>query len=185
MNQSRIEEAKMSFKNHKATLIQNTDRYTIIDWKNEDGSNNYYINFIIDKLRGNFIISGDLGDCIATWYNKLNIKNLKAYIKSIDYFISKFRCASNCYTYDYETLLDDLLKQYDMNIEDIEDIKYYMSDCYLNHKSGLIPSGEVVDILGKYDSDWWETFDYFGRDVDFRIFLWIVGFNMACEQLGL
>ena len=32
------------FETHKAELIQNTDRFCIIDWQREDKSIDYYIN---------------------------------------------------------------------------------------------------------------------------------------------
>lgn len=54
------------FKMHRATLIQNTDRYFVADYRRADGSEEYYINFILDKKYGSLIISGDLGNCIAT-----------------------------------------------------------------------------------------------------------------------
>lgn len=56
-------EAEKAFerRGHKATLVQNTDRYTVIDWRKADGSGDYYVNYIIDKKRGSLIISGDLG----------------------------------------------------------------------------------------------------------------------------
>ena len=56
-------DAKKAFekRGHKATLVQDTDRYTVIDWKKADGGGDYYVNYIIDKKRGSLIISGDLG----------------------------------------------------------------------------------------------------------------------------
>lgn len=37
-------EAEKAFerRGHKATLVQNTDRYTVIDWRKADGSGDYY-----------------------------------------------------------------------------------------------------------------------------------------------
>ena len=54
------------FAMHKATLVQDTDRYLIIDWRRADGSEEYYVNYILDKERGSLIVSGDLGSSIAT-----------------------------------------------------------------------------------------------------------------------
>lgn len=45
------------FATHKAILIQDTDRYLAIDWRKSNGSGNYYINYILDKKRGNLIIN--------------------------------------------------------------------------------------------------------------------------------
>lgn len=88
---ARIEEARKAFKekHHRATLIQNTERYTIIDWRQENGSGEYYVNYIIDKKRGSLIISGDLGDCIATWYSRNGVHDIARYISNVGYFISK------------------------------------------------------------------------------------------------
>lgn len=69
------------FATHKATLIQDTDRYFAADWRRSDGSGDYYANFIVDKKRGSLIISGDLGDCIATWYNELTPAKLCGFIE--------------------------------------------------------------------------------------------------------
>ena len=69
------------FATHQAKLIQDTDRYFIADWRRADGNVDYYINFILDKKRGSLIISGDVGACIATWYNALTLKNLNSYIR--------------------------------------------------------------------------------------------------------
>lgn len=69
-----LNECKEKFSTHKATLIQDTERYMIIDWRRADGSINYYVNYILDKKRGSLIISGDLGDCVATWYNAVSPK---------------------------------------------------------------------------------------------------------------
>lgn len=63
------------FATHKAKLIQNTECYLIIDWRRADRSNDYYVNYIVDKERGSLIVSGDLGDSIATWYNHINHRN--------------------------------------------------------------------------------------------------------------
>ena len=62
MTKERIAKFCEKFNTHKATLIQDTDRYLIIDWRRADGSGDYYVNYIVDKKRGNLIVSGDLGE---------------------------------------------------------------------------------------------------------------------------
>ena len=64
------------FKTHKAALLQDNERYCIIDWRRADGSGDYYINFIVDKERGSLIVSGDLGDSIATNGVCLTVKDI-------------------------------------------------------------------------------------------------------------
>ena len=82
MTKERIAKFCEKFNTHKATLIQDTDRYLIIDWRRADGSGDYYVNYIVDKKRGSLIVSGDLGDSIATWYNKIKPSDLKNYVKN-------------------------------------------------------------------------------------------------------
>lgn len=65
MNEAIRKNCQERFANHKATLIQDTDRYLAIDWRKGNGSGDYYVNYILDKKRGNIIISGDLGDCFV------------------------------------------------------------------------------------------------------------------------
>ena len=47
------------------------EKILIIDWKNKDGSGEYAIRYTLDMEKGNFIITGDVGYCIASWYNHL------------------------------------------------------------------------------------------------------------------
>lgn len=46
-----LNKCKERFAAHKATLIQDTDRYMIIDWRKADGSIDYYVNYILDKKK--------------------------------------------------------------------------------------------------------------------------------------
>ena len=46
-----LNKCKERFAAHKATLIQDTDRYMIIDWRKADGSIEYYVNYILDKKK--------------------------------------------------------------------------------------------------------------------------------------
>ena len=87
-----INKLRKNFETHKATLVMNNDRYTAIDWRRADGSGDYYVNYIIDKKRGSLIVSGDLGDSIATWYNPLTVKKLSNFIRNnVDYYIKKIQ----------------------------------------------------------------------------------------------
>lgn len=187
-----IAKAKKVFEKlgHKATLIQNTDRYTIIDWRKGNGSGEYYVNYIIDKKRGSLIISGDLGDCIATWYNRNSVHNIARYINSVGYFIGKFQCSSDSYDYDEDDILEDIedeLKEAGVDrTEEFEDdwdafTCDFSDDCY---KDGFRPSHDRTEFLSDYlGDDWWEGSDTWGRRINNRVFLWIAGLNMAVQQL--
>lgn len=149
--------AKKAFekRGHKATLVQNTDRYTIIDWRKADGGGNYYVNYIIDKKRGSLIISGDLGDCIATWYNPNSVHNITEYTWSVDYFIGKFQCSSDCFNYDDDAVIaavEEKLKDSGVDFDDDwEEFKDELPNCVNAH--GFFPNGEVLDFLEKYLGD--------------------------------
>ena len=186
-------EAKHAFekRGHKATLIQNSDRYTIIDWRRSDGSGEYYVNYIVDRKRGSLIISGDLGDCIATWYNPNSVHDIAQYCISVYYFISKFQCASDKYDYDDVEIIADIreeLEEHGVNFSDMdfqEDWEYFQDELpnYVN-AHGFSPNGSVSDFLEKYlGDDWWDGSDTWGRSVSRRVYLWIAGLNMAVDQL--
>lgn len=189
---------KESFKNHKATLIQDTDRFLIIDWRNANGSSNYYVNYIVDKKRGSLIVSGDLGDSIATWYNPIEPSKLKVYIRSIDYYISKFQCSSDDYNHKPDDIVSDLRGQLEeddvqefINTDDefdtVEEFWEYIDDevSLSIYGKEFIPSENLRNIIEKIHCDSWEWLHDCGQRVDMRVHLWSVGFNMACEQLGI
>lgn len=187
-----IAKAKKVFEKleHKATLIQNTDRYTIIDWRQKNGSGEYYVNYIIDKKRGSLIISGDLGDCIATWYNSNSVHDIARYIRSVDYFISKFQCSSDSYDYDEDDILEDIEDELkEAGVDRTEEFENdwdaftcdFSDDCC---KDGFHPSHDRAEFLSDYlGEDWWEGSDTWGRRINNRVFFWVAGLNMAVQQL--
>lgn len=69
------------FATHKATLIQNTDRFLIIDWRRADGSGDYYVNYIVDKKRGSLIVSGFM--IVASGYILVFIYGQMAFIEHV------------------------------------------------------------------------------------------------------
>lgn len=187
-----VAEARKIFekKHHKATLIQNTERYTIIDWRQENGSGEYYVNYIIDKKRGSLIISGDLGDCIATWYNRNSVHNIAKYVNSVGYFISKFQCASNSYDYDEDDILEDIKEELKgSDVEHTEEFDNDWDDFTSDfgddvYSDGFHPSRDRIEFLEDYlGSDWWEGASSWGQRINIRVFLWVAGLNMAVEQL--
>lgn len=48
-------------------LVFENDDFFIMDWKDRNGSGNLATRYIVDKGRGDLIITGDAGDCIASW----------------------------------------------------------------------------------------------------------------------
>lgn len=193
-----------SFSTHKATLVQNTDRFLIIDWRRADGSGDYYVNYILDKKRGNLIVSGDLGDSIATWFNRLDPSEFKKWIKNdIGYYISKMQCASDLYYYEEEKIASDIKQNLsDFDIEDVlsayekhgshfvdteeelwEYIEDELSDCI--YGSEFVPTEGIKNFCDELDPDYWEWLYNCGKRIHTRVYLWADGFYRACNQLGI
>lgn len=205
MQSEKIKEmCEEGFATHKAKLVQNTDRFLIIDWRRADGSSNYYVNYILDKERGNLIVSGDLGDSIATWFNKLDPSNLKQWIKNdIEYYISKMQCTSNLYYYDESKIVSDIkqyLSYYDIEnvmssynkhgnylIDTEEELWEYVEDEITGciYGSEFIPSEEIKNFCEELDQDYWEWLYDCGKCIHTRVYLWADGFYKACKQLGI
>lgn len=78
------------FTNHEAKVVIDDGRLCMIDFRNKNGSSDCYVNFIIDKKRGAFVVSGDLGSSMAIWYNPLNATDIKNYIRNVNYYAKKF-----------------------------------------------------------------------------------------------
>jgi hypothetical protein len=187
-----------AFKNHKATLIQDSDRYTIIDWRREDGSGDYYANYIVDKLRGSLIVSGDIGDSIATWYNPLTPAKIKGFIhNNVDYYIGKIQCASNIYTYYSDDVVSDIksyldkdcideyLKSSDEFSSEQELWEFIEAEVINSTSNSFIPSESLSRVIEQIMSDSYEWLYCCGRRIHPRVYLWSTGFYMACNQLGI
>ena len=196
--------AEAHFQDHVATLIQDTDRFTIIDWRKRNGSGEYYINFIVDKKRGSLIVSGDLGESIATWHNPIKVSDLKDYIfKDIPYYMSKFQCSSDDLVYEEDEVVESLLEalfgtddDYEENIESyiaasdfdsFDDFKEEIVDEVQKsiHNRDFHPTERLYDLATDVYPDAWESLYHCGAKIDGRVYLWAIAFNMACDQLGL
>lgn len=198
MNNEEIKKyCERNFATHKATLIQDTDRYCIIDWCRADGSGNYYVNYIVDKKRGSLIVSGDLGDSIATWFNAVTPAKLKGYIyNDVDYYISKFQCASDQYTQNADDVMEDIKSYidddelwdafsesescgFDTPEEMWEAVEDEVSSCIYGNK--FIPSDRLSNLFPE-SCEWLSDC---GKRTALRCYMWAEGFYMACEQLGI
>lgn len=195
--EKRKETARKTFRNHKATTVRKDDDFLIVDWRRASGSVAYYVRYILDVKRGTLIISGDLGDCIACWYNEVPPSYMAGYLNDIHYFMSKFQCSSDRYTYDWDDIESDLklIKQtylndidsYDFSkkvIEkDFEEMQSIMENAELDERTHY--PNDLIELMEKYDCDWWESdFARVGKRIDQRVILWAVGYQMAWEQIA-
>jgi hypothetical protein len=189
---------KEHFSTHKATIITENDRYFILDWRREDGGGDWYINFIVDKKRGAFIVSGDLGDSIAVWYSPITPEELRGYVFDVDYYVKKIECASDLYVYDGDDIIADLKEHIDIDAENAylethdefedsselwEKLEDYIYDSLYRHDQ-FIPSDDLIAIIKDFDSDYWEWLHNCGKRIDGRVYIWAIGLNMAMKQLG-
>lgn len=193
MDKKIYETYRERFATHKATLIQDTDRYLAIDWRKSNGSGDYYVNYIIDKKRGSLIISGDLGDCIATWYNKLDAAKVKSYVKDVPYFMGKFQCASDSYTYNEDDVMADIKDRLGADFDCLDfsdsidefwdDLKIEISES--TSRDTFLPTSKLIEMIEQIDPDYHEWLYSCGQKIHPRVYLWAIGFQMACDQLGL
>lgn len=189
--------AEEHFKNHEAKLLINTEDFTVIDWRNADGRSDYYINFIVDKRRGSLHVDGDLGSSIATWYNRLEISNLKSYIyNDVGYYMGKFQCASDKYCYDEDDAFlefeeyvgKDNIEDYLESSEEYDDYEEFKTDvtdeiCNSMRGKDFVVTNRLYEIATEFDADAFEWISSIGQSIDGRVYLWAIGFNMAIEQL--
>lgn len=192
MQKNKLAMCKRIFKDFQAKKIVDDEKILIIDWKNKDGSGEYAIRYTLDMEKGNFIITGDVGYCIASWHNHLTPDNLSKFLDNIGYFKEKIECWSEKYTYRYKDikadlnmLKDDLLADTDFTEEEIDkDFEEILSMAdYI--EAGMIAHPDLVEIYEKYYSDWYDSdFGTLGRRISDRIYLWVAGFQMAWQQLS-
>ena len=202
--QMSFEEAKKQysdkFKDHKATLLVDTDRHAAIDFRNENGSSCYYVNFLIDKLNGMLVISGDLGTCVAKWFNTMSLNTMKSLVsESPGYFAGKFQCASDQYYYDTEQILNSLIEFYgsdkladidkvyegDTDNSIFDDLRSAVEYSLICGDTVFSPCPRLIylwqDVLG---CDLYDLYGIPEKYIDIRVYLWMIAFEKACTQLG-
>lgn len=199
------EVANEKFKNHDATIVEDTDSLISIDFRNKSGSSSYYVNYIIDKRYGTLIIKGDIGYCIAEWSHPQDASSIKSLIKDDpEYFISKFATSTDKTYYDEDKLYSDIMELVsDTQLEDArfmwdsachrndDDENYTFEDDlkYSIHWSVFRSESKISDDLHAFALDYLDIdlyeMPYIGEAIAPRVYLWIFGYLMACEQLGL
>lgn len=192
MQKNKLAMCKRIFKDFQAKKLVDDKNFLVIDWKNKNGSGEYSIRYTLDIEKGNFIVTSDVGYCIASWYNHLTPDNLCKFLNNIGYFKEKINCWTESYTYRYKDIKDDLfvlkndlLNDTDFSEEEInEDIEEILSMAEYIEK-GMASYPDLIDIYTKYYSDWWDSgFSTLGRRISDRIYLWAAGFQMAWKQLS-
>ncbi len=190
--EQQIAHAKIMFSHHKAVFRQ-LDGISTLDWRNEDGSSDYYVRYVFDEECCCLYLSGDLGSAVVRLTERATLQTLSHYINSVDYFMEKIRCSTNLYCYDVEIAKEDLT-YYVQNYlgsceEDLSDRKIPLPKEFdvllksLDERDGWNLTEEQKIWLSERCPDYWEWLYSTGRYIDTRIILWLVGLQMAWEQV--
>lgn len=187
--------AKRTYKDHVASVIYNDDKFFVLDWMKANGSRDCFVRYTLDRTMGALYINGDLGSAVCNWYNAVTPDKLYGYLGSVDYFMEKLSAASDKYIVRPEFIHADLAvirenylgdeehRNKEQMLEDFEEIESLYEQNLSCHNE-IIFDSELVELLEKYDRDWYES--YFadaGRRISPRVIMWAVGYRMAWEQL--
>lgn len=201
------EQVRQKFVNHKATIVLGTDRFTSIDWRNENGGAEYYINYTLDKEQKYLYISGDLGECIANFYgiNDIDFEKIAETINNdADYFISRFCTSTDTEYYDAERILKlaleelessnpnliedylltqptDIMTRDDVETAILEDIENNMfEDDTIFDVYGNFPIFEQIDYEFR---DWLPYVAQKGIRIFPKVYYWVEGLCESVKQL--
>ena len=188
IREQQIAHAKESFAHHKAVFRQ-LDGISTLDWRNEDGSSNYYVRYVFDESRGCLYISGDLGSAVIQLTERATLKALSDY--EIGYFVEKIECSTDKYAYD-EKIAKEKLKEFlfpkDEELSDEE--KKERQDCLetlmenFSEFSGFYHVSDDTDhVLLEICPDYGEWIYSAGQYIDTRVICWLIGLQIAYQQI--
>lgn len=192
------------YEDFRPSLVLNNNQLYILDFSNPD-TDNMAVRFMIDKMNGDFIITGDSGCAIASWYGKRTPEDIYNYCKDADYFLDKLQCSEYKYTYeredfiaDIEAVRDDFINDRDENdedeakeiakcLEDFSDIESCLDEipcepniCMPNPFYGDLEM--ISDFYEKYGWGGGECTE-FGKRIDIRIYQWTYAFRKAYDMI--
>ena len=167
--EQQISYAKMVFSHHKAVFRQ-LDGISTLDWRKEDGSSDYYVRYVFDESRGFLYISGDLGSAVVRLTERATLQALSGYINKVDYFVEKIECSTDKYYYDEE-------------IEERQDCLEELMEQFTGFDGFRTVSDDSHCLLSEICPDYGELLCKAGRYMATRIILWLVGLQMAWEQV--
>ena len=193
--EKQITNAKREFKDFIVEFKDYKDLQTI-DWRNKNGSNNYHIHYILDIKQQYMHISGDLGSaCFClTW--QPCFENVHSLLRDPGYILGKMECATDKYVYPEEYVRAEIEEYYAESRpqrenfddeeefwEETEKFENTVNDFINAHdyKNGFMPfASDCFEDIEELDPEWYEH--NFGCCVAPRVYLWLVGLEMAYEQ---
>ncbi len=186
-------------KEFEPVLVFEDDTFFVMDWRDKNGSGYLATRYIVDKPRGDLIIKGDAGCCIASWNGRVTVEHLVQYINDAGYFLGKIRCTERKYTHAWEDVKEDLESEKQAYLKKVRDgdlknvTEQEINEDFRRMEHVLDGSSldelyvypeSLVDFMGKYNLNWWESgVARFGRRIDKGIYLWIYGFQEGVERL--
>jgi len=181
------------FPNHIATIIKYGD-ITVLEWR-KPNTCCYAVRYVFDGDK--MYITGDIGEAVfwLTW--RADVDSFNGI--STSYFMEKMKAYSeNTYDYDGKEASSYLKEWKDEHIEDmclsedeknefLETFDELMEDaenCSSEEEWGReCVNQKYDDFITEMDCDYWEWIYSIGRTVPCRILGYIVGLQMASEQL--
>lgn len=165
------------------------------DWVNVD-TGNLSTSYLVDLKKGYLIIYGDSDCCIASWFHRVELTDVKAYLRSQSYFVEKILTSERLYTYnneDVEEDIEDLRKDaLDEGIyaedeinQDFDEMKIIYEGYYREGKVMIFD--EMLEYAEKYGGEGWYDTSWadLGMRLDPRIDFWRTNFIKALDELGI
>lgn len=189
-----VERAIEKFANHKAKVVLNNERLFMIDWQVENSVTVDKMHYILDKERGVFALYGDWGEAVAYFSHRVEVEDLLFYLYtcSCNYFVEKI-VAGNPYVIDSELGVQDIKKEMKEIIESYEQEGVDTEEAREDMRTMIELYKEFGDEVYGTNSlflDLWDKYfverDYeIGKRVSNKVYLWVLGFFMACDDAGL
>ena len=181
------------FKDHKAVLTKHGD-LEVLDWR-KPGTCCYAVRYIFDG--SHMYITGDIGEALFNLTWKAGVDTFNGI--STHYFMEKMMAFSDDrYDFDCDSakeeleewrkqLLEDNCDMEDDNLEEFnekfDELLDSVDECSCHeHWVGMV-NERYNDFISEIDPDYWEWMYNIGKEVPARIYGYIVGLQMAAEQL--
>lgn len=185
-----VKSAEEHFKNHEPTINDYGEIITI-DWRNKNGSNEYYVRYIFDN--DVLVISGDLGYAvIRQWDNKLDIEKCSCWINQMRYITEKCEAygRGDLFMWDYEYAYEDLEnclyeKCSDETEEDIAAELHEELISTFSPTEGIFFSNRTHKLISEMDRDIdiYTEIEVCGKQFSPRYTAWLVGLKMIKEKM--
>ena len=179
------------FKDHVATVVEH-DGVTILDWR-KPGTSMYAVKYVM--VGNKLFISGDIGDAVydLTWSATMESFN----DVNLSYFTGKLSCSSrDRWNFNSEKACKELDEWLDERIHDLEDdrkgiqvvldIHRDLQRAIREYDSESVYKHEVWRCYQEYDDTDAEEFEVisdFGRHLPNEFIAYLLGIQMANEQL--